>query len=706
MTEARAPQTERLQRAIQQEIDRRVLHTTRLLAWALGGVIALFAVAHLLYLEGPLKARLAGLAAVSSLATFAAALWLTKRTPPLRAAHALQALVGAVPLLNGSAHVLWSLQAAQTTNLALFQLAAGFLMLSSRWFAAYTCATLTCVLVAYYRSNGAHDWDHFLFMLGSAVAGSVLIHVIHLRSVQRFEGERILADWQTQARLSQQETVAHLGHLAVVERNPAVFLQSCAAAVSATLGAAWVSFERAGAQPAQLGAPLPAAGHREQAGAKETDTVLTVELASPPPATITPFLQSVVHLTAMSLRRAELEERRIDAERRLLHAQRMESVALLAGGVAHDFNNLLTVILGHADVLRFRPGMDADARSSLDQVVSASQLAARLTQQLLAFSRKQPLQVEVFDVRNVVTHLEAMLRRTIRENILVEVHLGHEQCTVNADRTQLEQVVMNLVVNARDAVSAEGKITLRVERAQLTASPEQAELQLSPGSYVVLSVHDNGAGIEASVLPHIFEPFFTTKSHDRGTGLGLATVHGIVHQCGGTVAVQSERNLGTTFRVYIPYCDPSAQSVAKPKPRLLPALRPQRVLVAEDNDAVRSVVVTTLREAQYQVLEAASGAEALRTSRACEGPIELLLTDVVMPEVSGIELAKQLMLERPDMQLMLMSGHLGDEPNLSALPSPAPRLLHKPFTAAELLAAVEEVLRSAEANAASRVLSA
>lgn len=695
MTAARDPQTERLERAIQHEIDRRVRSTTVTLAWALGCMTALFAVAHLLYLGGPLGLRLGRLAALSSLLTFAIALWHTRRPPPLRAAHALQALVGAVPLLNSSAHLFWTLEPAQTTNLALFQLALGFLMLSSRWFAVYTLATLSCVAVAYQRSGGGHGWDHFLFMLGSGTVGALMIHVIHLGSVRRFERERILSDWQTQARLSQQETVAHLGHLAAVERDAAAFLQSCVAAVRATLNADWVSFERGGAPPAQLGSPLTAAVHAETARANDTDATLTVHLHAAPPTTITPFLQSVVHLTAMSLRRAELEERRIDAERRLLHAQRMESVALLAGGVAHDFNNLLTVILGHADVLRFRPGMDEPARASLEQIVAASQLAARLTQQLLAFSRKQPLQVEVFDVRNVVSHLETMLRRTIRENIAVEVHLSDEPCTVNADRAQLEQVVMNLVVNARDAVSAGGLITVRVARVQLAALPEQAELQLPAGAYVMLSVQDNGAGIEQSVLPHIFEPFFTTKSHDRGTGLGLATVYGIVHQCGGTIAVKSQRGMGTTFRVYMPYCDPATHASAQAKPRIVPAQRPQRVLVAEDNDAVRGVVVATLRDAHYQVLEASSGAEALRTSRSHAGPIELLLTDVVMPEVSGIELARQLLRERPDMQLMLMSGHLGDEPSSSALPvRPAPRLLQKPFTASELLAAVEEVLQS------------
>ena len=692
MNQARAKHSRRLERAVQQEVARHISSTIVPLAWGLAGICSLFALAHLGYLSGALRVRMVAVTVGNGLVCAVTALWLTRRPPPLSAAHALQALVGAMPLLNGAAMLFWTLEPAQTTNMALYQLGAGFLMLSSAWFCAYTAAVTACVALAYHLAGGSRAWDHFLFMLASAVLGALLVHIIHLRAVKRTERTRILSDWQTQARLAQQETIAHLGRLAVVERDSAVFLQSCLAAVRATLRATWVCFERGGTQTA-VGAPLKAAGHREQVRAKdeERDAVLTVHVPSRPLSTITPFLQSVVHLTAMSLRRAALEERRIDAERRLLHAQRMESVALLAGGVAHDFNNLLTVILGHADVLRFRRGLDSDARAALEQIVSASQLAARLTQQLLAFSRKQPQQSEIFDLRHVVTHLEAMLRRTIRENIAVDVQLTEAACTVNADRSQLEQVVMNLVVNARDALAGDGKISIDVSRYEAHMPPLP---ELPAGPYVVLAVRDDGAGIDAAVLPHIFEPFFTTKTHDRGTGLGLATVHGIVHQCGGTISVQSTRGSGTTFHVYVPYCDPAARAPLQSGLRPVPRSRPQRVLVVEDNDAVRSVVVTTLREAGYVVIEAGSGADALRASRSYTGDIDLLLSDVVMPELSGLELARQLLRERRELRVLFMSGHLGDDLSLDKIDAePAPRLVQKPFTAAELLAAVEEALR-------------
>jgi CheY-like chemotaxis protein len=293
-----------------------------------------------------------------------------------------------------------------------------------------------------------------------------------------------------------------------------------------------------------------------------------------------------------------------------------------------------------------------------------------------------------------------MITRTIRESIHIALQLSDQACTVNADRAQLEQVVMNLVVNARDALSAAGTIEIGLDLVTLDNSAADAALGMAAGKYVVLRVADTGSGISDAVLPHIFEPFFTTKDVDRGTGLGLATVHGIVHQCGGQIRVRSTPGVGTTFLIYLPFADPAVPAGAEERLRLVAAPQKQCILVVEDNRAVREVVVQTLRKERYEVIEAVGGAEALTASRRHAGGIDLLLSDVVMPHMSGIELAERLLVDRPALPIMLMSGHLGDETELSRLSGHAAvRLLRKPFTAAELLRAVEEFVAACKGRA-------
>jgi PAS domain S-box-containing protein len=384
----------------------------------------------------------------------------------------------------------------------------------------------------------------------------------------------------------------------------------------------------------------------------------------------------------------DLTERR-QLEAQLRQAQKMEAIGRLAGGVAHDFNNVLGVILGYGEIL-MREAAGAQ-RSKLEQILKAGQRAAALTRQLLAFSRKQIVDPKVLDLNGLLSDLEMMLGRLIGEDvdlvIVPAADLGH----VRIDPGQVEQVVVNLCVNARDAMPDGGLLRVETANVVLDAGHAAQHEPLPAGRYVMLAVSDSGCGIEKEVLEKIFEPFFTTKEGGKGTGLGLATVYGIVKQAGGFVWVYSEVGRGTTFKIYLPRIDePSDKAQLQEAPA--PRRGSETILLVEDEPSLRELTREILQEHGYRVLEAGGGAEALEVARQHPDPIHLLITDVVMPDTNGRALAQALTAIRPGMNVLYMSGYTDDVIARRGVLEPGTSLLGKPFTALDLLRRVREVL--------------
>jgi signal transduction histidine kinase len=389
-------------------------------------------------------------------------------------------------------------------------------------------------------------------------------------------------------------------------------------------------------------------------------------------------------------------ESQTQLEERLRQAERMEAVGQLSGGIAHDFNNLLAVISSYADMLRADMPRDDQRRADLDEIVKAAGSAATLTRQLLAFSRRQVLQPVALDINEVVHNTSNILRRTIGETIELSLKLEPTVASARADRGQVEQVLMNLVVNARDAMPRGGTITIATADEIVDADHLPSDAAGGPGPYVALSVSDHGSGIPPHILGRIFEPFFTTKEKGRGTGLGLATVYGIVQQSRGVLRVQSEQGVGTTFEVLLPRAETTAQ--------VRPSDRPQRpatnvgsatILLVEDDAAVRKAAARVLGRAGYKVLQAEGPSAAEKLVDAHDGEIALLVTDVVMPGCSGPELAARLVAKRRTMNVLVMSGYAGDALGPDITVSAEVPFLQKPFTADSLLAKVREVLGGA-----------
>ncbi|NIS35131.1 MAG: response regulator, partial [Actinobacteria bacterium] len=386
------------------------------------------------------------------------------------------------------------------------------------------------------------------------------------------------------------------------------------------------------------------------------------------------------------------------ADEMLHQSQKMEAVGRLAGGVAHDFNNLLTVITSYTDIVLKRMSDDDRFRRELTEIKRASEHAASLTRQLLGFSRKRVLQPEVLDVNEIISGLDPMLRRIIGEDIDLAVRLVIDPDPVRFDPGHIQQILMNLVVNARDAMPRGGTLTIEtanvaLEPESLTAGPDRPDTapddRAGPpdGPHVMIAVSDTGTGMDEATRERIFEPFFTTKEPGRGTGLGLATVYGIVSQGGGRIAVESESGRGTTFRVYLPRTDASAPAEAPARPRRIHA-GGETVLVLEDDPAVRGVIRTVLEMGRYTVLEAGAVDRALDIVRSYDGDIHLLLTDVVLPGMNGRELARLALDARPDLEVVYMSGYRADSPAASSTLEPGTPFIEKPFTADELLDAV------------------
>ncbi len=383
-------------------------------------------------------------------------------------------------------------------------------------------------------------------------------------------------------------------------------------------------------------------------------------------------------------------ERQMEAQ--LRQAQKMEAMGRLAGGVAHDFNNLLTVITGRSELLLGRLGDGNPLARDVDLILKTGHRAAALTRQLLAFSRKQVLVPRVLELNSVVANLEKMLRRLIGEDVELITVPGASLGRVKADPGQIEQVIMNLAVNARDAMPLGGRLTIETANVDLDEAHARAHAGTRPGSYVMLRASDTGCGMDADTVSRIFEPFFTTKGPDRGTGLGLSTVYGIVKQSDGDVSVESELGRGTTFRIYLPRVEEAVSAVEAAPARAGPSRGSETILLVEDEAGVRELAREILRMNGYTVLEAADGGEGLRIGERHAGPIHLLMTDVVMPRMGGRELAQRLARRRPDMRVLYMSGYTDDATLPHGVIEADTAFLQKPFAAGTLARKVREVL--------------
>ena len=380
-----------------------------------------------------------------------------------------------------------------------------------------------------------------------------------------------------------------------------------------------------------------------------------------------------------------------DSEERLRHAQRLEAIGRLAGGIAHSFNNLLAAIGFHAELLGERLG-DAGACGHLEEIQKATDRAADLARQLLAFGRKQMLNPQVLDVNALVAGVQELLRRIIGEDVTLAVRLADDPAAVDADPAQLEQVLLNLVVNARDAMPEGGRLTISTEIAAL-ADGQAGTPELPAGEYVLITVADTGSGMAPEVRERAFEPFFTTKERGQGTGLGLATVYGIVRQSGGDVTVESEPGQGSTFRVWLPRAPAAPAPRQERRRRSRPVSRGSEVvLLVEDEDNIREPAAALLEAQGYTVLAAPDAAQGLEAAQGHQGPIHLLVTDVIMPGLSGSQLADRLVSERPDLRVLYISGYPEDALVRHGVTSSRERFLQKPFPPPVFLTTVREIL--------------
>ena len=383
---------------------------------------------------------------------------------------------------------------------------------------------------------------------------------------------------------------------------------------------------------------------------------------------------------------------RLHLEEQLRNAQQLKAIGRLADGVAHDFNNILSIIMGHAELL-LASGVEERLRNGLEQMLRASERAASLTQQLLAFSRKQVLQPKVLDLNEKVADVEKMLSRVIGEDIELIASLHPSLMAVKADPGQIEQVLINLAVNARDAMPQGGRLAM--ETSNLDIETDQArDLDVLPGKYVMLRVSDTGSGMDAATVAHVFEPFFTTKPIGKGTGLGLATVYGIVKQSGGGIRVESEPGHGTVFRIYLPATEDDRSRPSSHFRQNQVAGGEETILVTEDEPDLRELTRIFLESYGYRVLSAGSAEQAVQVSDQFGEPIHLLLTDVIMPGISGRQLAERILIKRPRTKILYMTGYTDDMVVQHKVLEPGVQLLQKPFTKAELALKVRATLDS------------
>jgi signal transduction histidine kinase len=418
-----------------------------------------------------------------------------------------------------------------------------------------------------------------------------------------------------------------------------------------------------------------------------TDYVLKQRLGR-----LVPSIQRALREFDDRAERKRAEEALRQSEKQFRQSQKMEAVGRLAGGIAHDFNNLLTVILGYSQVISTELGPQHPLRGKVDETLKAGERAATLIRQLLAFSRKQSLDPKVLSLNTAVTSLVSLLGRLIGTNIKLVTTLDPTNGRLCADQAQLEQVLVNLVVNARDAMPNGGTLTIETAQVELTRSPVYHLTPLPPGPYVRLAVTDTGCGMDRKTQSHIFEPFFTTKGEGKGSGLGLSTVFGIVTQCGGAIDVTSRVGHGTRFDLYFPnvesdlFIPPAIQSSGQPQRGT------ETILVVEDEPSVRTLVRDELRKLGYRVLEAKSGIEACLLATQQAGSLQLLLTDVVMPGMGGRELAQHLSAIKPDLRTLFMSGYMDDVGIMAGQEEGTSSFLQKPFTPEVLARAVRDLL--------------
>ena len=390
--------------------------------------------------------------------------------------------------------------------------------------------------------------------------------------------------------------------------------------------------------------------------------------------------------------RSEVEQReRVEEE--LLRTRKLEAIGRLAGGLAHDFNNLMTIVVGYCETMRSELSGDEPLLKQVNQIQKAAERANSLTRQLLAFSRRQKPHAELLSLNTVLNDMADMLRRLLSDDIEVAMHLAPALGLLRADRGQIEQVILNLVINAADAMPRGGKLVLETTNALLN---DDERTRYSPhlhyGSVVRLTVSDTGIGMSPEIRERIFEPFFTTKEQGKGTGLGLATVYGIVHQAGGHISVDSEPGHGTTFRILFPRCDGTPESSAMEKPSFHPTSGMETVLVVDDENDIRSLLCEVLANKGYSVLSATNGRDALRLVREHAEPIDLVITDIVMPQMGGRELAEALRELQPHTKIIYMSGYADGTGDVAALLSHGRAFIEKPFTPDALLHKVRDVL--------------
>ena len=400
------------------------------------------------------------------------------------------------------------------------------------------------------------------------------------------------------------------------------------------------------------------------------------------------LIESAAHLASIAIERFKAEERRSRLEEQLHHAQKIEAIGQLAGGIAHDFNNLLTPILVYADMIQRKLPDDDPLAGKVQGIFSAACKARDLTRQLLSFGRKQMLTMQTLDLNEVVGTFQDILRWTIRENIDITARLAPGGVAIRADRGQMEQILLNLAVNAQDAIQGNGTIVM--ETGHVVLDNEYARLHpgVRPGPYAVLAFGDSGSGMDDATLGHIFEPFFTTKEVGHGTGLGLATVYGIIKQHEGYITVRSRIGEGTTFTVYLPLSqEPIADAAGDEAPRVLPAGAPldRTILVVEDNDMLRDMAVELLESSGYRVLVADRPSQARELALNAERPIDLLLTDVVMPEMTGHDLYECLVDRLPDLRVLYISGYTNEVFVRNGTLEEGINFLQKPFTTEQLL---------------------
>jgi len=401
-------------------------------------------------------------------------------------------------------------------------------------------------------------------------------------------------------------------------------------------------------------------------------------------------LQRLPPAVAKALAEASVRRERLQLQQDLARAQKLEAIGRLAGGVAHDFNNVLTAILGSAELLMMDTPPGEHAREEVEIIRDAAVRAQDLIRQLLAFSARQVLQPVVLDLNDLIRDLGRMLRRLIGEDLTLDTDLAGDLGAVRADPGQVEQVLVNLAVNARDAMPDGGRLAIRTENVDVTDGGD-----LPAGPYALIEVTDTGTGMDAPTLARVFEPFFTTKERGKGTGLGLASVYGIVRQSGGHIAVTSTPGVGTSFRIHLPRVDAPVDTSRAARVVSVPAAGTETLLVAEDEQMVRVLIRKVLEQAGYTVLLASGGAEALQLAARHAGPIQMLVTDVVMPGMNGRELARRLLELRPDTKVLYLSGYADDAVERHGVLDPGTAFMQKPFSPGALASRVREVLGGA-----------